>query len=57
MTRAELGVPIAYDYAVLRVLPHPYLGAAGPMVAVGVVVHARTGRIFGAGGRGRRGLG
>ncbi|HZF67163.1 MAG TPA: DUF3037 domain-containing protein [Gemmatirosa sp.] len=30
---------IAYDFAVLRVAPHPHLGAWAP---VGVVVHART---------------
>ncbi len=30
---------VAYDFAVLRVLEHPHLGAAVP---VGVVVHART---------------
>jgi len=33
---------IAYDYAVLRAVPHPQLGAAVRSVAVGVVVHART---------------
>jgi hypothetical protein len=30
---------IAYDFAVLRVVPHVYVGA---FVAVGVIVHART---------------
>lgn len=30
---------VAYDFAVLRVVPHPHLGTAIP---VGVVVHART---------------
>lgn len=30
---------VAYDFAVLRVVPHPHLGTAVP---VGVVVHART---------------
>lgn len=30
---------IAYDFAVLRVVPHPHLGS---FVPVGVVVHART---------------
>jgi len=33
---------VAYDYAVLRAVPHPELGAAVRSVAVGVVVHART---------------
>ena len=30
---------ISYNFAVLRVVPHPYLGA---FVPVGVVLHART---------------
>ncbi|MDB4908522.1 MAG: hypothetical protein JWO05_3306 [Gemmatimonadetes bacterium] len=30
---------VSYNFAVLRVVPHPYLGA---FVPVGVVVHART---------------
>ena len=33
------GARLAYDFAVLRVVPHPHLGAWAP---VGVVVHART---------------
>jgi len=33
------GAPIAYDFAVLRAVPHVHLGA---FVPVGVVVHART---------------
>ena len=34
------GVPrVAYDFAVLRAVPHPHLGT---FVPVGVVVHART---------------
>ncbi len=35
---------IAYDFAVLRLVPHPYLGA---FVPVGVVVHARTAGFLG----------
>ena len=35
---------IAYDFAVLRVVPHVHLGA---FVAVGVVVHARTAGFLG----------
>ena len=30
---------LSYDFAVLRVVPHPYIGA---FVPVGVVLHART---------------
>ena len=30
---------VAYDFAVLRAVPHPHVGA---FVPVGVVVHART---------------
>lgn len=33
---------VAYDYAVLRAVPHAELGAAVRSVPVGVVVHART---------------
>jgi hypothetical protein len=33
---------VAYDYAVLRVVPHPHRGAAGACVPVGVVVQARA---------------
>ena len=33
---------VAYDYAVLRAVPHPQLGGAVRSVAAGVVVHART---------------
>lgn len=33
---------IAYDYAVLRAVPHPWVGAAVRSTPVGVVVHART---------------
>jgi hypothetical protein len=33
---------VAYDYAVLRVVPHPHLGPAAACVPVGVVVQART---------------
>lgn len=33
---------VAYDYAVLRVVPRPHLGAAAACVPVGVVVQART---------------
>lgn len=33
------GGPIAYDFAVLRAVPHVHLGA---FVPVGVVLHART---------------
>ncbi len=33
---------VAYDYAVLRAVPHPHLGAGVRSVPVGVVVHART---------------
>jgi hypothetical protein len=33
---------VAYDYAVLRVVPHPYRGAAGACVPVGVVLQARA---------------
>jgi hypothetical protein len=33
------GSPIAYDFAVLRAVPHVHLGA---FVPVGVVLHART---------------
>ena len=33
---------VAYDYAVLRAVAHPHLGAAVASVPVGVVVHART---------------
>lgn len=36
------GALVAYDYAVLRAVAHPYLGAAVASVPVGVVVHART---------------
>ena len=35
---------IAYDFAVLRAVPHVHLGA---FVAVGVVVHARTAEFLG----------
>jgi len=35
---------VAYDFAVLRAVPHVYLGA---FVAVGVVVHARTAGFLG----------
>ncbi len=31
--------PLAYDFAVLRVVPHVHLGAFTP---IGVIVHART---------------
>ena len=34
---------IPYDFAVLRVAPHPHLGAWSP---VGVVVHARTAEVL-----------
>ena len=37
----EVGL-VAYDYAVLRAVPHAYLGAQVRSVPVGVVVHART---------------
>ncbi len=33
---------VAYDYAVVRVVPRPHLGAAAACVPVGVVVQART---------------
>ena len=33
---------VAYDYAVLRAVPHPFVGAAVRSTPVGVVVHART---------------
>lgn len=33
---------MAYDYAVLRAVVHPHLGAGVASVPVGVVVHART---------------
>ncbi|GJG86534.1 hypothetical protein tb265_17150 [Gemmatimonadetes bacterium T265] len=36
------GALVAYDYAVLRAVAHPHLGAAVASVPVGVVVHART---------------
>jgi Protein of unknown function (DUF3037) len=39
MTRPVAESRIAYHFAVLRVVPHPYIGA---FVAVGVVLHART---------------
>ena len=35
---------IAYDFAVLRAVPHPYIGA---FVPVGVVLHARTAEFLG----------
>lgn len=35
---------IAYDFAVLRAVPHPYIGA---FVPVGVVLHARTEEFLG----------
>lgn len=37
-----MGDLVAYDYAVLRAVPHPQLGAAVAALPVGVVVHART---------------
>ena len=37
---------IAYDFAVLRAVPHVHLGA---FVPVGVVVHARTAGFLGCG--------
>lgn len=36
--------PIAYNFAVLRVVPHVYTGAFAP---VGVIVHARTAEFLG----------
>ena len=36
--------PIAYDFAVLRAVPHVHLGA---FVPVGVVLHARTAEFLG----------
>ena len=47
VARADVAQPaaaplVAYDYAVLRAVPHPQLGAAVRSVPVGVVVHART---------------
>lgn len=36
---------VAYDFAVLRVVPHPHLERWSP---VGVVVHARTAEFLGA---------
>ncbi|HEX5724699.1 MAG TPA: DUF3037 domain-containing protein [Longimicrobiaceae bacterium] len=36
---------IAYDFAVVRAVPHPYLGTCVP---VGVVLHARTEEFLGA---------
>jgi hypothetical protein len=36
---------IPYDFAVLRAVPHPYVGA---FVPVGVVLHARTADYLGA---------
>ncbi|HEX6060414.1 MAG TPA: DUF3037 domain-containing protein [Gemmatimonadaceae bacterium] len=49
-TRTDSGSPThpawtAYDFAVLRVVPHVHLGA---FVPVGVVVHARTAEFLGA---------
>ncbi len=38
----DAGPLVAYDYAVLRAVPHPQLGGAVRSVPVGVVVHART---------------
>jgi hypothetical protein len=38
------GAPVAYDFAVLRAVPHVHLGA---FVPVGVVVHARTAGFIG----------
>lgn len=35
---------VAYDFAVLRVVPHPHVGA---FVPVGVVLHARTAEFLG----------
>lgn len=35
---------VAYDFAVLRAVPHPYLGA---FVNIGVVLHARTAGFLG----------
>ena len=35
---------IAYDFAVLRAVPHPHIGA---FVPVGVVLHARTAEFLG----------
>jgi hypothetical protein len=35
---------IAYDFAVLRAVPHPHLGV---FVPVGVIVHARTAEFLG----------
>ena len=42
MTDGSAGALVAYDWAVLRAVPHPQLGAAVASVPVGVVVHART---------------
>lgn len=36
--------PVAYTFAVLRVVPHPHVGS---FVNVGVVVHARTSEYLG----------
>jgi hypothetical protein len=36
--------PLAYDFAVLRVVPHVHLGAFSP---VGVILHARTAEFLG----------
>jgi hypothetical protein len=36
--------PLAYDFAVLRVVPHVYLGEFTP---VGVILHARTAEFLG----------
>jgi hypothetical protein len=36
--------PIAYNFAVLRVVPHVYTGAFAP---VGVILHARTAEFLG----------
>lgn len=49
MTRARRAVASAdanvlYDYAVLRVVPHVYVGAFSP---IGVIVHARTSEFLG----------
>ena len=38
-TRASAADWVAYDFAVLRAVPHPHVGT---FVPVGVVVHART---------------
>jgi hypothetical protein len=43
MTRATDRM-ISYDFAVLRAVPHPYIGA---FVPVGVVLHARTAEFLG----------